>query len=350
MTFAARTFAGLSHAHALYRAWSARRLRKDRLWIGFVFVALVGVMALGLATGSSSIAWPDLAPGLTDSDHPVYPVLAEIRAPRVLAAGLVGSGLGAAGLLLQTAVRNPLADPGLLGVTAAAGTAALVSIVFFPEQAFLAPAFAFVGGLLAASLLILATAASGRPPTPLRMILTGVGVQALFFAIIAVITFFFADRAPAFAGFVVGSLNGVGWAEVQRVAFPILLGLGACFLLIRTLDVLRLDDASAAGIGVGILPARLIAAGVSALLTSGAVSLAGMVGFVGLVVPNAARIAVGPEHRLLLPMTVLSGATLVIVADLVARTLVPPLELPVGALLALIGAPYFLYLLWRRTS
>ena len=182
----------------------------------------------------------------------------------------------------------------------------------------------------------------------LRLVLSGVAFQALAFATTSLLIFIFADRAPAFVAFVVGSLNGVGWRDVAIVVVPTAAGLTLAFAAVRHMNVLLLDDDTAGGLGMRVRRARLGLSCISALLAAGAVSVAGLVGFVGLVVPNGVRLLVGPDHRVLLPLCVLAGATLVILSDAVARTALAPLELPVGALLALIGGPYFLFLLWRK--
>jgi iron complex transport system permease protein len=183
---------------------------------------------------------------------------------------------------------------------------------------------------------------------PLRLVLSGVAVQAVGFAGIALLTFLYADRAPSFAAFLVGSLNGRGWNEAQLVAVPAALGFVAAALAARPLDVLLLDDATAGGLGVAVRRARFVAAALAAWLAAAAVSVAGLIGFVGLIVPNGLRLLVGPQHRALLPAAALGGATLVLLADAAARTLAAPIELPVGALLALLGGPYFLFVLWRK--
>jgi len=148
----------------------------------------------------------------------------------------------------------------------------------------------------------------------------------------------------------VGSLSGSGWREVRIVALPALAGIMLSLLSVRALDLLLLDDDSAGGVGLGVRRTRVLVSCLAALLAAGAVSVAGLVGFVGLVVPNWVRILVGPEHARSLVPCVLGGATLVVVADAAARTIAAPLELPVGALLALIGGPYFLIILWRKVA
>jgi iron complex transport system permease protein len=251
--------------------------------------------------------------------------------------------------VLQTALRNPLADPAIVGVTAGAGLAALIGILFYPAFPALVPLLAFAGGLVAiGSVMALGVRRDAVRTGPLRLVLSGVAVQAVGFAGVALLSFLYADRAPAFAAFLVGSLNGLGWREAALVAVPTGLGLAVAALAVRPLDVLLLDDATAGGLGVSVRRARFAAAALAAWLAAAAVSVAGLVGFVGLIVPNGVRLLVGPRHGALVPAAALAGAALVLVADAAARTLAAPIELPVGALLALIGGPYFLIVLWRK--
>lgn len=321
---------------------------RPRLLAGALMAGLAGASCLSLSLGAVSVPLRELGRAITDTTHPLHAVVWQVRMPRIAVAALVGASLAVAGVLVQTVVRNPLADPGLLGVTAGAGLAALLAIVLVPEHAVLLPLIAFGGALASTAAVLLLAWSGGTVAGPLRIILSGVAMQAVLVAGITLVTFFFAERAPAFVAFTIGSLHGSGWREVGIVGVPTMLGLGVVAAATRVLDVLLLDDATALGVGLPVRTARFLAAAAAALLAAGAVSVAGLVGFVGLVVPNALRVLVGAAHHRVLPLAVLGGAILLVLADLVARTVAAPLELLVGALLALIGGPYFLVILWRR--
>jgi iron complex transport system permease protein len=330
----------------------ARSLAAERpgLWAGVLVMALAAALVISLGIGAARLPAAEVPHALLDVAHPLHAALWQVRLPRILTAALVGASLAVAGALLQTVVRNPLADPSLIGVSAGAGVAALLGIVLVPEVALLLPFLAFFGAIAAATV-VLAVAESGpRTKGPLRIVLAGVAVQSILFACIALITFLFADRAPAFVAFTVGSLSGCGWREVRIVALPASIGVALSLLSVRALDLLLLDDDSAGGVGLGVRKTRVLMSCLAALLAAAAVSVAGLVGFVGLVVPNWIRILVGPEHARSLVPCALGGATLVVLADAAARTVAAPLELPVGALLALLGGPYFLVILWRRVA
>jgi iron complex transport system permease protein len=322
--------------------------QRPGFWGALFSGLLAAAAAVSLVHGAVDVPLDQILPSLVKADHPLHRVVGDIRLPRVLVACLAGAAFGVAGALLQTAVRNPLADASLLGVNAGAGVAALVALLFFPETTAALPVLAFLGGLAAVALVLACTWAGSSAASPLRIILSGVAIQAILFSAIAVLTFLFADRAPSFVSFTVGTLNGCGWREAAMIALPILLGLALAGLALRPLDLLLLDDDSAGGVGLPVRRSRLGAACLGALLASAAVSAVGLVGFVGLLVPNWVRLAAGPSHRSLLPLSALGGAALLLAADLGARTLLAPLELPVGALLAFLGGPYFLVLLWRK--
>lgn len=341
---------------ARFRLAARLRLAVDRLerwpgsWAVLLAVALAAAAAISARTGAVAVPGGELWGALTDADHPLHAVLWQVRIPRIATAALVGAALAVSGALLQTVVRNPLADPGLLGVNAGAGLAAMLTIVLFPGRTLLLPVIAFGGALAAVVLILLAAWGTGRRLGPLKIILSGVAVQAILFSLIALVTFLFADRAPAFVAFTVGSLNGSGWAEARLAVVPLAIGLTLALGAARPLNLLLLDDATATGVGLEVARVRLAASALAALLAAAAVSVAGLVGFVGLVVPNWVRVVSGPDHRNLLPLAALGGALLVVVTDGVARTAAAPVELPVGALLALVGGPYFLFVLWRKLA
>ncbi len=315
------------------------------LGLGFLLLATI---VLSSIHGAANLTLPEWPSALLRDDHPYHAVLTQVRLPRIVTGAVVGAALAVAGALLQTAVRNPLADPSLLGVTAGAGLGAMIAILFYPEAPGALPLMALTGGLGGAGAVVAAAGLGKGRSGPLRLILAGVGLQALLFSAVALLTFFFADRAPAFVAFTVGSLAGSGWNDVTIATWLVAPALVLAMAMTRSLDVLHLDEDSAAGVGLSVATTRLAVCGLAAALAAGAVCVAGLIGFVGLMVPNALRIALGPAHTRLLPLTALGGAALVVAADWVARTAASPLELPVGALLAVLGGPYLIYLLWTR--
>ncbi|WP_173043259.1 iron chelate uptake ABC transporter family permease subunit [Bosea sp. ANAM02] len=286
-------------------------------------------------------------------------VVLNIRLPRVLLGLLVGAGLAVSGALMQGLFRNPLADPGLVGVSSGAGLAAAATIVL--GDRFLAgtmmklpfaalPFGAFCGGLITTLALYLISTRGGRTSVA-TMLLAGVALGAMAGALTGQLSFISDDRQLRDLTFwSLGSLGGASWTKLSVVA-PIILPLLLLMpLLARGLNGLMLGEAEAYHLGIPVQRIKALAILLVALAVGASVASAGMVGFVGIVVPHLIRLSVGPDHRLLLPLSALGGAMLLVGADIVARLVVVPAELPIGIVTATIGAPFFLWLLLRRAS
>ena len=292
--------------------------------------------------------------GLDIGSLPTHPqgdnALWEVRFPRVALGIVVGAALASAGAMMQGVFGNPLAEPGVVGVSAGAALAAASAIAF--GITFLGvwtiPAFAFVGGLVTTLLVYLMSRDGGRTEV-VTLVLTGIAVNAVANAGMAFVMFMADTQAREQIVFwTLGSLNGTRWQYVAIVAPLCAIGVAGALLLSRQLDLLSLGDRAARHVGVDVERLRIIAIFLVALLTAAAVSFCGVIGFVGLVVPHLIRILLGPAHRLLIPASALGGALLLVCADLGARTLVQYADLPIGMLTALVGGPFFFWLL-RRT-
>ncbi|MDB1087826.1 iron ABC transporter permease [Streptomyces sp. ACA25] len=277
-------------------------------------------------------------------------VLWNVRLPRVVLALLVGASLGCAGALMQGVFGNPLAEPGVIGISAGAAVGAVGAIAFGLRFAgnWTVTACAFVSGLLTV-LLVYALSRSGGRTEVVTLILTGIAVNAFAGALIGLFIFF-ADNAQLteITFWQLGSLAQATWPKVLAVAPCALLGLAVAPLYARRLDLLALGERPARHLGVDVERLRIALVLVVALLTAAAVAVAGVITFVGLLVPHLLRMAAGPGHRFLVPGSALAGALVLLAADLFARTLAAPAELPLGVLTALIGSPFFFWLL-RRT-
>jgi iron complex transport system permease protein len=277
-------------------------------------------------------------------------VLWAIRLPRVVLAALVGGGLAVAGGALQGIFRNPLVDPGLIGVSSGAALGAVGSIVLgFGALGLASQSLAaFAGGLLT-TVLVYALARSDGRTDVVTLLLTGLALNAIAGAGTAYLTFLADDRQlRSIVFWSLGSLGGATWSAV--VAVLPFIGVGVCLMPRwgESLNLLVLGEREASHLGVATERVRLTVILLAALVTGAAVSVSGMVGFVGLIVPHLIRLVAGPDHRVLLPASALAGATLLLMADLAARTLVVPSELPLGVVTALMGGPFFIWLL-RRT-
>jgi iron complex transport system permease protein len=275
----------------------------------------------------------------------------QVRLPRVLLAGMVGATLALGGATYQGVFRNPLAEPYLIGVASGAALAATILIVSPVTYASfgsfsLLPLAAFAGALTAVTMAyLLARSGGGVPATTL--ILAGVAISAIATSVTSFLMFLDLDDVFSILAWLLGGFNYSGWQRLAWVA-PYILPAAVLLLLYgRTLNVLQLGDEQARQLGVDVERTKLLLLGAASLATAAAVSVSGIIGFVGLIVPHAARLLWGPDHRQLLPMSMLLGAAFLVLADLLARTVIQPSELPVGIVTAFCGAPFFLYLLRR---
>lgn len=302
-----------------------------------------GVRAIGLG----ALALP---PGATMDHVNGEATLWLIRMPRLVMAILVGSTLASAGVVMQGVFRNPLAEPGVIGISSGAAVGASAAIVFGLTFAgpLTLPLLAFLGGLTATIIVYTAARAEGRTEV-VTLVLTGIAINAIGGAAIALFTYLGSTQEREQIVFwQLGSLNGTRWQDLAIVAPIAVVGITLCLFFAESLDLLALGERQAEHLGVRVERLRVFAIVVIALLTCAAVAFVGIIGFVGLVIPHLMRMILGPGHRLLLPASALGGAVLLLAADLVARTAVPGSELPIGMLTALIGGPFFFWLL-RRT-
>jgi iron complex transport system permease protein len=284
-------------------------------------------------------------------------VIWAIRAPRVALALITGAALASAGCALQGIFRNPLADPGLVGVSSGAMIGAVAGIFALSRlelgwlgaagRAWLVPGAAFLAGLAAVAVVWRLSARQGRVSVG-AMILVGVAINALAGAALGVIIHI-ADDAElrSLTAWSLGSLGGARGAILPAPLCATLLGLALLIPHASSLNALSLGESAATGLGVPIARVRAVVVGASALMTGASVAFTGLIGFVGLVVPHALRLALGPDHRTLLPASALGGAALLVAADTLGRTIIAPGELPIGVVTALIGAPWFLVMLTR---
>ncbi|MET4783407.1 putative F420-0 ABC transporter permease subunit [Glaciihabitans sp. UYNi722] len=273
----------------------------------------------------------------------------QLRLPRVLTAAAVGAGLAISGAVMQALTRNPLADPYLLGLSSGASLGAVAVLLL--GIAVLLPVAAFLGAMLALGLTLLLASSLGRI-TPSRTVLAGIAVSALASAVTSLVIFWTVtgDSYREILGWLLGSLSGARWPEVA-IAFAAIVIAGLPIMLSgRILDAFAFGDTSAAALGINVNSTRWILLAATALLTGAMVSVSGSIGFVGLILPHAVRLLVGPRHRALLPLSAIVGAIFLIWADTAARSVFEPRELPVGIVTAIIGAPIFAILLTRRRS
>ena len=280
-------------------------------------------------------------------------VIFDIRLPRVILAALVGAALAPAGAVYQGLFRNPLADPYLIGVSSGAGLGATVAIVFgvqFRWEGMGAISlFAFIGAL-GATVLVYALSRVGGRVSVATLLLAGVALGAFLSAGTTFLMFRAPDafRAVTVVGWLMGSLALASWSHVRLLTPFVLLGGALLWTYAHRLNVLQLDEEQARQLGIPVNSTRLALIVLTSLVMAAAVSVSGVIGFIGLIVPHAVRLVWGPDHRFLLPMSAIGGALFLVLADGLARTLLAPAQLPVGVVTAFCGAPFFLYLLRKR--
>jgi iron complex transport system permease protein len=338
----------------------ARRTRQATLALAALALLLLAAVVLGVGLGTVSLA-PDqivgiLAHRLLGID--VVPtwspaaeaIVVDLRLPRVLSAAVVGLGLSVAGATFQGLLRNPLADPYVLGTASGAALGAAIAILIPVRMVILEfgliHGLAFVGALAAVTVVYRMSRPSGPAPMT-SLLLTGYAIGSLLAAGLAMAMYLAGSNLRQIFFYLMGSLDGSTWARVAVAAPIILAGTALILVRARNLNGFLLGEETAAHLGVDVRRERAILLALASLVTAAAVTIAGLIGFVGLVVPHLVRLAVGPNARLVLPLSAIGGAALLIVADLVARMLG---EIPVGVVTALLGAPFFLSLLRRARS
>lgn len=314
--------------------------------IAYILLPLLMLtMVAGLCFGSAPLSLSQLAAAFT-GEGTARVILFGIRLPRVLAGLAAGVGLSTAGVLLQTVTANDLASPNIIGINSGAGLAVILMLTFAPKAGTMLPIGAFFGAFGAALVILAAGSRTGSSHS--GILLMGIAITTVFNAAISFLSLLDEGILAEYNHFTVGSLRAVGLDDLVLPGIIIACGFCTALALSGRLGVLSLGDAAAAALGLRVKGLRLAAFGCAAACAAAVVSFAGLLGFVGLVVPHMARALVGHRPGKMLIVSALLGGILVILADLLGRTLFAPSELPVGILMSLIGAPYFLFLLIRR--
>lgn len=312
----------------------------------FLFLAVLGSF-LSLTKGSSIISIKEITDILLNpGDDPRSQIIWNIRMPRTIVGALVGINLSLSGAILQAIMRNPLADPHIIGISSGAGLAGVVIMILFPAMEYLITPVAFIGAMLAAVCIYILAWKNGIKPV--RIILAGVAVSAFLGAGISGLMIFYSDRVHGALMWMVGGLAARSWPHVNIILPYAVIGLILALASAAYLNILQLGDEMARGLGVNVEVTRIILTAIAALLAASAVSVVGLLGFVGLVVPHAARLLIGSDYRFLLPASALLGIAIVTLSDTFARVIFAPIELPVGIIMAFLGAPFFLFLLRRE--
>ena len=339
--------------------YSSRRLFRA-ISISGLIVACILIALLALTVGSVGIpfktVWQILISHLPfvnlhgDWAATTDMIITGIRLPRILMAGIVGAALGTAGATYQGLFRNPLADPYLIGVAQGAALGAVIGFILpwtFGGN-YLIPILAFAGAVIAVSVVYL-IARVGKTLPMTTLILAGVAIGSLLMSITAYLTMISADKVRSILSWLMGNFSSSSWDQLRIISPYIVIGIVVIFLFARPLNVMQLDEEQAQQLGINVERTKLILLAAATLITAAAVCFVGTIGFVGIIVPHIVRLIWGPDHRSLLPLSAITGAILLILADTASRTLMAPSEIPVGVITAFLGAPFFLFLL-RRTK
>ncbi len=336
--------------------------RRTRLYgILGLFITLVAVMVLATSVGSvhipllttfrilfSKLPLLDITQTWQSA---IGTIVLEIRLPRVILAGLVGAALATAGATYQGLFRNSLADPYLIGVAQGASLGAVIGFLLpaaWHNMGFnIIPILAFTGALVATAV-VYGLARVGKTVPVTTLILAGVALGALLGSIVSYLIISSGEKMHGIIFWLMGSFSLSQWSEISVVLPYVVVGIAVILIFARMLNIMQLDEEQAQQLGVNVEKLKLILLAAATLITAASVSFVGTIGFVGIIIPHAVRLIWGADHRFLLPLSVLTGAIFMVLADLVARTMLAPTEIPIGVITAICGAPFFLYLLRRR--
>jgi len=322
----------------------------------FIILLATSIGSVSIPVGTTASILADKLPGIdilqTWSDTSATIVL-DIRLPRVILAGLVGAALAIAGATYQGLFRNPLADPYLIGVAQGASLGAVIGFLMpmaWNVAAFGAiPIFAFIGAIVSTTIVYL-LARRGKTLPVTTLILAGVALSALLSSVVSYLVIFSGSKLHSIIFWLMGSFSGAQWSEVLVVLPYVVVGTTIIIIFARMLNVMQLDEEQAQQLGVNVETLKIILLAAATLITAASVSFVGTIGFVGIIIPHTVRLIWGADHRYLLPLSIMTGAIFMILTDLISRTVMAPTEIPIGVITAICGAPFFLYLLRRRTK
>lgn len=320
--------------------------RKKALYILGALILLFFTAITAMKLGSLEVTYGELLKGVFNnfSDDNLS-IIKELRFPRIIIAILVGGNLAVCGVLLQVVVKNPLADPGITGISAGASLVAVLVMVLFPSLTGIKPLLAFGGGLVSALLVFLIAYDKGF--SPLRIILAGVAINAILTSMSSILTMFNSAGVSSVTNWLNGSLVTVTWSDVRLLSIYSVIGVSISLTLSLTCNLMNLGDKTAKSLGVDVDKQRLLISSVAVFLASISTGVAGIISFVGLIVPHISRFIIGSDHKYLIPFSWVMGSILLLIADTMGRTLIRPYDIPVGLVMSVIGGPFFIFLLRR---
>lgn len=330
------------------------RIRKQqksaRAAVSFVImtVLLMILFFAAINIGSLQVSFGQLIKGLFIEYDKTVATVYDLRFPRILISMLAGAAIAVSGVLFQAVLKNPLADPGIIGISSGASFAAVLITAFAPNLFFFTPVFAFLGGVMAFLLVYCLSWKGGL--SPLRIILTGVAVNALFTGLASAFHSMLGQDMTGVASIVEANITQKTWEDVVTLVPYVVAGLFLAVLFIGECNLLSLEDKTARSLGVNVNATRIVISLVAVLLASISTAIAGAISFLGLIVPHIGRILVGSDHKLLVPFSALTGAFIFLLADTIGRTIAAPYEVSAAVIMSVVGGPFFILLLRRSTK
>lgn len=319
--------------------------RKKILSFVLTAVALFVLFIFAVNTGSLKVTPSELFRGLFIEYNPDVATIYDLRFPRIFIAMLGGAATAVSGVLLQAVMKNPLADPGIIGVSSGASLVAVIVTAFFPSLFFLTPMLAFIGGLVAFLLVYSLSWKGGL--SPLRIILVGVAVNALCTGLMSAFNSATGSSYTGVASIVNANITQKTWDDFQTLAVYVVIGLVASFFVTNQCNLLSLEDKTARSLGMNVTRSRIVISVIAVLLASISTAVVGAISFLGLIVPHIARLLVGSNHKVLVPYSILLGAFTLLLADTIGRTVASPYEISAAVVMSVIGGPFFIFLLRR---
>lgn len=323
------------------------KLNKKYLTIGTSLILLIVLLVLLTTVGSVNLSFGEIISALINDDNKmVTTIVYKMRLPRNILAVLVGANLAVSGILLQSVMKNPLADPGITGVSTGASVAAIIILLVAPQFTSILPITAFIGGAIACMLVFLMAYKNGLKPG--RIVLAGVAINTILGGVISYLSTMYSDRIQSAMLWLNGSLATKTWADVEMLFVYSIVGIIVSLLLIRSANVLQLGDDAATNLGFNVNLTRLLISVVAVFLAATSTAVVGVISFVGLIVPHISRMLMGSDHKFTIPFSIILGSMVLLVADTLGRTIGGAVEIPVGVIMSIVGGPFFLYLLRKR--
>ena len=315
------------------------------LSFGIMVLCLVGLFFVAINIGSLKVSFHDLMRGLFVERIEEVATIYDLRFPRIIISMLAGAAIAVSGVLFQAVLKNPLADPGIIGISSGASFAAILITAFAPQLYFFTPLVAFLGGVVAFFLVYFLSWKGGL--SPLRIILTGVAVDAFFTGLSSAFNSMSGGNMSGVASIVEANITQKTWDDVTTLVPYVVAGLFLACLFMRECNLMSLEDKTARSLGMNVNATRIVISLIAVLLASISTAIAGAVSFLGLIVPHIGRILVGSDHRALIPFSALAGACFFLLADTIGRTIAAPYEISAAVIMSVVGGPFFIILLRR---